>query len=107
MKKKFEKVPARADVPLVIVDLHDRVPGMSDAELGTLHANAVRLAQSGNERQRASADALMPAIETELAERHAKALANPPVRKRRAPTKKVAKVVAPAEPIAPKGDQAA
>ena len=104
MKKKLEK-PVRADVPLVIVDLHDRVPGMSDEALGTLHTNAVRLRESGNERQRASAAALMPAIESELAQRRAKALADSPVRKRRPPTKKAA--VAPTMPAAPKGDQAA
>lgn len=80
--------------PLVIVDLHDRVPAMSDAELNNLHANAQRLVQSGNERQRASATALMPVIESELALREAKALANKPVRKPRAPAKKRAVVVA-------------
>jgi hypothetical protein len=106
MKKKFEK-PVRADTPLIIVDLHDRVPGMTDEALGTLHANALRLVQSGTERQRASADALMPAIESELAERHAKALANPPVRKRRAPVKKVKVVATPPAAAPTNGDQAA
>ena len=106
MKKKFEK-PVRADTPLIIVDLHDRVPGMTDEALGTLHANALRLAQSGTERQRASADALMPAIELELAERHAKALANPPVRKRRTPVKKVKVVATPPAAVPTNGDQAA
>ena len=106
MKKKFEK-PVRADTPLIIVDLHDRVPGMTDEALGTLHANALRLVQSGTERQRASADALMPAIESELAARHAKALANPPVRKRRAPVKKVKVVATPPAVDIPNGDQAA
>ena len=105
MKKKNEK-PSRVDTPLIIVDLHDRVPGMTDDALGTLHANAVRLAQSGNERQRASAGALMPAIEAELADRRAKALANPPVRKRRAPAKK-AKAAPPSETLPTKEDQAA
>jgi len=106
MKKKFEK-PVRADTPLVIVDLHDRVPAMSDEALDTLHANAVRLAQSGTERQRVSAGALMPAIESELAERRAKALANPPVRKRRAAVKKTKAVATPPAVDIPNGDQAA
>ncbi len=106
MKKKFEK-PVRADTPLVIVDLHDRVPGMTDDALSTLHANAVRLVQSGTERQRASAGALMPAIESELAERRAKALANPPVRKRRAAVKKVKAAAPPPTVIPTDGDQAA
>lgn len=107
MKKKHDNKPARADTPLVIVDLHDRVPGMTDDALGTLHANALRLAQSGNERQRASADALLPAIESELAVRAAYALANPPVRKRRAPVKKTKVAAPPPAPVEPKGDQAA
>jgi len=97
MKKKPEKT-VRPDAPLVIVDLHDRVPGMNDEMLGTLHANAMRLKESGNERQRASADMLLPVIETELAERRAKVLANPPVRKRRAPAKP--KIIKEAPPIA-------
>jgi hypothetical protein len=94
MKKKVEAPAPRPAATLVIVDLHDRVPGMTDDALNNLHANATRLAQSGNERQRASAGALMPAIESELALRHAKALADKPVRKPRAPKKKA--VVAPA-----------
>ena len=106
MKKKNEK-PSRVDTPLIIVDLHDRVPGMTDDALGTLHANAVRLAQSGNERQRASADALMPAIEAELAGRRAKALADAPVRKRRAAVKKVKAVPPAQEAPTTKEDQAA
>jgi hypothetical protein len=94
-KKPIVPGPRPAPVgPLVIVDLHDRVPAMSDTELGTLHTNAVRLVQSGNERQRASATALMPVIESELALREAKALANKPVRKPRAPAKKKSVVVA-------------
>jgi hypothetical protein len=95
MKKKNEPPqPKRAEGPLVIVDLHDRVPGMTDDALNNLHVNATRLAQSGNDRQRASAGALMPVIESELALRHAKALANKPVRKPRAPAKKKAAPVA-------------
>jgi hypothetical protein len=89
MKKKAIvpalRVPAG---PLVIFDLHDRVPGMTDEALGTLHTNAQRLVQSGNERQRTSASALMPVIESELALREATALANKPVRKPRAAAKK-------------------
>lgn len=89
MKKKTSYVPPPRPVgPLVIVDLQDRVPGMTDDALTTLRVNAQRLLLSGNERERTSANALMPAIESELALREAKALANKPVRKPRAPAKK-------------------
>src|SRR5438128_2150514 len=89
--------PVAAAGPLVIVDLHDRVPAMSDAELATLHVNALRLVQSGNERQRTSAAALMPVIETELALREA----NKPVKKpRAAPRKKKVAVAAALAPAA-------
>ena len=92
-KKPIVPGPRPAAVgPLVIVDLHDRVPGMSDVELGTLHVNALRLVQSGNERQRTSAAALMPVIETELALREA----NKPVKKPRAAAKKKKITLAPA-----------
>src|SRR5689334_11105639 len=89
-KKAIVPGPRPPAGPLVIFDLHDRVPGMSDEGLGTLHTNALRLVQSGNERQRASATALMPVIEAELALREAKALLEKPVRKPRAPRKKAA-----------------
>jgi hypothetical protein len=92
-KKAIVPGPRPPQGPLVIVDLHDRVPGMSDEALGTLHTNALRLVQSGNERQRASAGALMPVIESELALREA----NKPVKKPRAPAKKKS-AVAPAVP---------
>ena len=91
MKKKNEAPPPARTGPLVIVDLADRVPAMTDDALKNLHANAVRLAQGGNERQRASAAALMPLIESELATR----LANAPVKKpRAAPKKKLAAAAA-------------
>jgi hypothetical protein len=95
-KKPIVPGPRPPAGPLVIVDLHDRVPAMSDDALSTLHANALRLVQSGNERQRTSANALMPVIETELALREA----NKPVKKPRAAAKKKKKVaLASASPI--------
>jgi len=100
MKKKPIVPGPRAPAgPLVIVDLHDRVPGMSDEALATLHINALKLVTGGNDRQRASASALMPVIESELALREATALANKPVRKPRAPAKKKV-AIAPTPPIA-------
>jgi len=71
MKNKVPVLPDRAPV----VDLTDRVAAMSDSALDTLHGNAARLLQTGSERQRSSAEALLPVIEAELTARHAKAVA--------------------------------
>jgi hypothetical protein len=71
MNRETEK-NARAETGAgpVVVDLRDRVPQMDDKALATLHANAVRLKESGaNARQRASASDLLPVIEAELAAR--------------------------------------
>ena len=54
-----------------MMSLVEKLPGLADAELASLYANAVRLEQSGNARQRASAAELLPAIEAELAMRRA------------------------------------
>ncbi len=78
MKNKVPVLPDRAPV----IDLRDRVAAMSDGALDTLHGNAARLLQQGNERQRQSAESLMPVIEAELGTRHAKALAASPRTKR-------------------------
>lgn len=51
--------------------LIERLPSMADDALGTLHANAVRLGASGSAAQRASAVALLPALEAEIAARDA------------------------------------
>lgn len=49
--------------------LIDRLPGMPDADLGNLHANALRLGETGSAAQRASAEKLLPALEAELEQR--------------------------------------
>ncbi len=51
--------------------LIERLPSMADDALGVLHANAVRLGASGSAAQRASAVALLPALEAEIAARDA------------------------------------
>ena len=51
--------------------LIERLPGMADDALGILHANAVRLGGSGSPSQRASAAAILPALEAEIAARGA------------------------------------
>ena len=74
----------------VIVDLRERVPQLDDKALATLHANAVRLKDSGNARQRASAEDLLPVIEGELATRREKKRAEAPPKPVRAAKKKKA-----------------
>ncbi len=49
----------------------EKLPGMADDALKNLHANAVRLEEAGTAQQRASATALLPAIEAELTARKA------------------------------------
>lgn len=58
----------------------DMIPSLEAKALATLRDNALRLQQTGTPRQRAEAEALMPAIDAELADRKAKA--PPPARAR-------------------------
>ena len=51
------------------MNMVEKIPGMADDALKTLHANAVRLGEAGTAQQRASATALLPAIEAELSAR--------------------------------------
>jgi hypothetical protein len=51
------------------MSLLDKIPAMADDALNNLHANAVRLGESGSAAQRASAAKLLPALETEIANR--------------------------------------
>ena len=54
--------------------IDQRIPDLSDKELESLHANAVRLAQSGKPLQRQQASELLPLIGAALEERrHARA----------------------------------
>jgi hypothetical protein len=53
------------------MSLIERLPEMADAALGNLHANAVRLGESGTTAQRASAAKLLPALEAEIESRKA------------------------------------
>lgn len=47
----------------------DRIPGLSDKELESLHANAVRLRDSGSAIQRQQAEELLPLLGAALEER--------------------------------------
>jgi hypothetical protein len=53
------------------MNMVDKLPAMADDALKNLHANAVRLGEAGTAQQRASATALLPAIEAELSARKA------------------------------------
>ena len=58
-----------------VMDLIAKLPAMEDAALAVLHDNAERLEQSGTKAQKSAAAALLPALETELANRRAAKLA--------------------------------
>ncbi len=49
----------------------DRIPDLSDQELESLHANAVRLLGSGSVQQRRQAEELLPLLDAALEERRA------------------------------------
>ncbi len=103
MSKNVQKSSRAAPVVAPIVfDLRDRVPQMTDDALATLNANALRLKDSGSVVQRTAAIELLPVIETELADRRAFKLANPPPKKPRASKKKPAAVIAEAAKPAPR-----
>ncbi len=51
--------------------IEQRIPSLSDEELESLHANAVRLAQSGTPVQRGQAEELLPLLGAALEERRA------------------------------------
>lgn len=49
--------------------IDQRIPDLSDKELESLHANAVRLQESGTQKQREQATSLLPLLAAALAER--------------------------------------
>ncbi len=60
----------------------DRIPDLSDRELESLHANAVRLQASGSPAQRQQAEELLPLLGAALEERRvARAAANTKTRR--------------------------
>jgi len=60
------------------MQIDQRIPDLSDKELETLRANALRLAGSGTTQQQQQAESLLPLLEAALSERRAaRALANP------------------------------
>jgi hypothetical protein len=84
------------------MDMLERIPTIADDALGNLHANALRLERTGTHAQRASAAALLPAIEAELAarkaakaERQAEARRAAPARSAKPPAKRASRRRAP------------
>lgn len=71
------------------MDLQERIPDFSDKELEALHANAVRLAQSGTPKQRQQAEDLLPLLGAAMEERQA-ARATAAQERRRTVTKRKA-----------------
>lgn len=57
------------------MSLIDKIPTMSDEDVINLLANARRLKDAGDEKQRAQAAELLPALEDAAAERRARRLA--------------------------------
>jgi hypothetical protein len=51
--------------------MDQRIPDLSDKELESLHANALRLAASGSDKQRQQAESLLPLIDAQLEVRRA------------------------------------
>jgi hypothetical protein len=70
------------------MSLLDRIPALSDEEIVNLLANAQRLSASGDERQKAAAAEILPALEAEAADRKAARLER--AKAKRAATRKAA-----------------
>ncbi|CAO3428570.1 hypothetical protein [Azospirillum doebereinerae] len=88
--------PLRLESELTM-DLLKRLPDMADADLGTLGANAERLALNGNAKQKTAAQAALPAIQEELATRQARKAAATAATKAAGRGRRKAAVVAAAE----------
>ncbi|MBY0447476.1 MAG: hypothetical protein K2P95_02200, partial [Hyphomonadaceae bacterium] len=83
-----EDVPGKPAKP---PGVESAIPGLPPKELASLHANAMRLLQSGAAKMRTEAERLLPLIEAELERRKAAA-----------PPERVRKAVAPRKPAAPR-----
>ena len=57
------------------MSLLEKIPLLTDEEVVTLLDNARRLAETGDERQKAAAEEIMPALEAVAEERRAERLA--------------------------------
>ncbi len=68
--------------------IDQRIPDLSEKELESLQANALRLAQSGTTMQRQQAEELLPLLSVALEERRATRLAAQAEARKAAPAKK-------------------
>jgi hypothetical protein len=57
------------------MEIDQRIPDLSDKELENLHTNAIRLEQSGTQKQREHAERLLPLLSAALDERRAARIA--------------------------------
>lgn len=76
--------------------LLEKLPDMADDALGTLGANAERLAASGTPKQMKEAQAVLPAIHAEITARRERKAAEAPkqsTRSRKPPKAKAAEVL--------------
>ncbi len=81
-----------------MMDLLKRLPDMPDADLGTLGINAERLVLTGSPKQKAAAQAALPAIQEELALRQARKAAETAAKGTGRGRRKAVPSAAPAEP---------
>lgn len=75
------------------MDLTAKLPGMDEAALSVLRANAERLQRTGTKAQKAAAEALMPALEAEISARRAAKLSLAKEAAKRRTTKRKAPVL--------------
>ena len=54
-----------------MTEMDQRIPDLSDKELESLHANALRLLDSGTDKQRQQAESLLPLIADQMETRRA------------------------------------
>jgi len=66
------------------MDLIEKLPGMTDDDLGTLMSNAERLVQTGTPKQQQAAQTMLPAIQAEALRRRDLRPAKSPSRGRKA-----------------------
>jgi hypothetical protein len=68
------------------MSLLDRIPTLSDEEVVNLLANAQRLAEQGDDKQKAAAMEILPSLRTEAETRHAERMER--AKEKRAATRK-------------------
>jgi len=61
--------PTEPETPAKSMTLAERIPTLSDSELGALQVNALRISENADDKKAASAAELLPLIAAELAQR--------------------------------------